>query len=276
MIGNSLNEGKEEREENTTSGEGSSQQSLSSQPKPWYTKVSNIMLLVIAVLAITAVGVSIWLAMTEQTLSIGGGSSETEDDDGGSVEVTQRDTDGIPPAEEGKVEATEKAGQILEMAHMDFESEEEVIEYSEEIAQGNNLDELDQDLVDSVRIVDLLSEEEDATLMTYQLLIMLSVIVSEVAEVSESEPFIPLWSDEEVRNNVVYDADIGIAYVPVSAFAGNQAALTMEMAWVDGEWMLMPYSLIEGVSMSSGAGGGSELSDDEIAELEDLDPQVQE
>ena len=59
----------------------------------------------------------------------------------------------------------------------------------------------------------------------------------------------PLTND---YNNVVYlDENSKTAQVPVNIFTGTSGSISFEMIYIDNEWKLAPYSLLESLSLSS-------------------------
>lgn len=52
-------------------------------------------------------------------------------------------------------------------------------------------------------------------------------------------------------NYIYLDSELGIAFVPVNAFALSANSFSLEMAYLDGEWKLAPYSLLSMVQLSS-------------------------
>jgi hypothetical protein len=59
----------------------------------------------------------------------------------------------------------------------------------------------------------------------------------------------PLTND---YNNVVYlDENSKTAQVPVNIFTGTSGSISFEMIYIDDEWKLSPYSLLESLSLSS-------------------------
>lgn len=89
---------------------------------------------------------------------------------------------------------------------------------------------------------------EAARVSTYQSLVALSGVMLEDGEASPNS--------ENEWQNVQVDSAHGIAYVPLGIFTGTDVPFTFEMVYVDGEWKLAPFSLLQAIKMSSTLNSG--------------------
>lgn len=215
---------------------------------------STYLLSGLAMLSIASLGGAVWLSTTDNTVNLGG--AENADDGAMVSESAGEERGGIPPAETGRHEAVSAAANLLTEAYVHRDSESEYIEFLEEVEEGN-FDEIDDTVVDSVRNVDLF-DTESSSITSYQILISYSIMIKQIQGLGEDEAIEPLFDEESIAQNVLYDEEVGVAYVPLSTFAGEQAALTMEMVYVDGTWQVMPYSLMESVSLFDSVTEGDE------------------
>lgn len=91
-------------------------------------------------------------------------------------------------------------------------------------------------------------ESEAARASTYQSLVALSGVMLENGEATPNS--------ENEWQNVQVDSEHGIAYVPLGVFTGTDIPFTFEMVYVDGEWKLAPFSLLQAIKMSSTLNSG--------------------
>lgn len=83
---------------------------------------------------------------------------------------------------------------------------------------------------------------------TYQALISLYGVLTRGGDVARH----PVKAiSPSAFSTVFLDSQLGVAYVPLDAFTGKQTAFSLQMVWVDGEWKLAPYSLLETVRLSA-------------------------
>lgn len=224
---------------------------------------STYLLSGLATLCIASLGGAIWLSTTDNTISIGGGESNDSDPLVSEYAGVRGE---LPPADVGRQEAVDAAAALLTEAYVHRDSEEEYVEYLEALEDGE-LDEVSETVVNSVRTTDLFDNEQSA-ITSYGILTTYSIMIKQLHGLGEDESIEPLFDNESIARNVLYDEEVGIAYVPLSLFAGEQALLTMEMVYVDGEWQVMPYSLLEGVSLFDSV---VELEDGQLLDFGDLE-----
>jgi len=142
--------------------------------------------------------------------------------------------------EQDKKDALSSAQLILEEASKspDGLSPEERVEALED---GDN-SVVSDDLKNKMRFKDDFESDPSLQNTTYQALIILSSYL-------EEEDFNPV--NEEVWQEVYLDQEIGVAYVPISAFYSPGASFSLELVYTDGEWKLSPYSLLNIINLSA-------------------------
>lgn len=101
-----------------------------------------------------------------------------------------------------------------------------------------------KELVDMMRFAP--QTENGVKVTTYQTLITVNAILTNNGkdQIAPKDP-------ASVNSKVFMDSDLGIAYVPLSLYAGDGAAFNFQMVYVDGDWKLFPYSLVEAVGLSA-------------------------
>lgn len=98
-----------------------------------------------------------------------------------------------------------------------------------------------KEVVDGIHLSDSM-EGEGARGSTYQSLVALNALmIKGEAKVAT----------KDAASAVQVDSENGIAYVPLGAFTGTDVPFSFEMVYVDGEWKLAPYSLLQSIQMSS-------------------------
>lgn len=85
-------------------------------------------------------------------------------------------------------------------------------------------------------------DSEGARSSTYQSLVALNALMIK----GEAKPTSP-----DAVSAIQIDSENGIAYVPLGVFTGSDVPFSFEMVFVDGEWKLAPYSLLQSIQMSS-------------------------
>lgn len=85
-------------------------------------------------------------------------------------------------------------------------------------------------------------DSDGARSSTYQSLIALNGLMIE----GEVKP-----TSKDAVSAIQVDSANGIAYVPLGVFTGTDVPFSFEMVYVDGEWKLSPYSLLQSIKMSS-------------------------
>lgn len=183
-------------------------------------------------------------------------SNNSDDDaatgDDASTEETVEVADGRGQAtvgDEGRVEAVYAAADILSAAFVEADSEEEYVELLSAMDEGD-FSGVDEEVQEGVRLVDVFEDDDPARATAYQSLISISAMIKETREIDAEDDITPAVDDDELADLVLYDQDLGTAYIPLSIFAPDFAVFTMEMVYTeDGEWVLAPYSLMEGVTI---------------------------
>lgn len=88
---------------------------------------------------------------------------------------------------------------------------------------------------------------------TYQSLVTLSTIVKE-KNGGKLEPI-----SEEAWKTTFGDPQLGTVFVPLNIYAGQGAAFSLEMVYVNGSWKLSPYSLIDAIRLSAMLGSQAKV-----------------
>jgi len=111
---------------------------------------------------------------------------------------------------------------------------------------SGDLSVINEELNDKIILTEEFSGSSSNTIDLYQTLIALSQAIITNNENSEITPY------NDVAYSTIYlDKENGQAFVPLSAFTGTQSYFSLEFLYVDGEWKLAPYSLVEEVRLSS-------------------------
>ena len=59
----------------------------------------------------------------------------------------------------------------------------------------------------------------------------------------------PLYTDYD---NIIYlDKETNTAQIPINIFTGTYGSISFEMVYINNQWRLSPYSLLESVSLSA-------------------------
>lgn len=103
---------------------------------------------------------------------------------------------------------------------------------------------LTPEFTDSFRFTDAFAKDKSLQSVSYQ-----SVIALSGAAFKSADDIKPV-SDQSWRS-VYVDSEAGIAYVPMSIFTNTSIPFTFEMVYIDGEWKLAPYSLVQSIGASS-------------------------
>jgi hypothetical protein len=105
---------------------------------------------------------------------------------------------------------------------------------------------VDPELVKSIRFKDVFADSNEMKNNTYQSLITLSTLIKNSTGSSTITP-----TSDTMWKNVYVDAELGTAFVPMAIYAGPSSSFSMEMVYVDGDWKLAPYSLLDSVKLSA-------------------------
>lgn len=97
-----------------------------------------------------------------------------------------------------------------------------------------------QKLRDSVRFTDIYEDSQTMQTSTYQALLSFGEILKET----------PTPESDLAWKNVFVDTEKGIAYVPLEVFSVDAKLFYFEMVEIDGEWKLLPNSLLNSVLLS--------------------------
>lgn len=99
-----------------------------------------------------------------------------------------------------------------------------------------------QQMKDGVHLSDQLADETNEK-FTYESLVALKGEVFKNNEVKMAK--------EDAYKSSYADPESGAVDVPIAVFTGNNIALSMHMVYIDGQWKLAPYSLIEGITSNA-------------------------
>lgn len=105
---------------------------------------------------------------------------------------------------------------------------------------------IDPALTDTIRFVDVFADSPDMQTNTLQSLITFATVIQQT---TGSEAIAP--TSDTMWKNVYMDSETGTAFVPLALYAGPSSGFSFEMVYVDGEWKLSPYSILDAVRLSS-------------------------
>lgn len=144
--------------------------------------------------------------------------------------------------DEDREDAVTALTKILNTAHISPDGKEAT-------ARLDALDKDDLSVVDP-SLEDLMQFSEDSTpgfkISTYQALITISAVIHSSTIDENISP-----TREDYLSITYADPEIGSVFVPLNVYVGQGAAFSFEMVYVDGEWKLAPYSLIDAVKLSA-------------------------
>lgn len=179
------------------------------------------------------------LALAYFAYSIYSGSVNESDstlDENAPVEQSDRSLSG-ESAEQDRADAVQAAYEIIAEAQtVDGDVEETLAAIDSGDRSG-----IPEGLYESIHMVDAFEQDEELENVAYQSVIAVSnlMIDGEVEILDGAEA------------QVYLDQETGIAEVPLLVFNGIDSNFTFTMVYVDDEWKLAPYSLIESIRMSA-------------------------
>lgn len=156
------------------------------------------------------------------------------------IEKVQRSISG-ESLEDDKKNALNSAQAILETSAISPD-DKSIQERVEALDQGDD-SVVDSSLTEKMRFVGEFEDDKELQYTTYQALITLSSYTNANGEI---EPI-----SDTVWQQVHVDQEVGIAYVPISAFYGPGASFSLELVYTDGEWKMAPYSLLDIINLSA-------------------------
>jgi hypothetical protein len=112
---------------------------------------------------------------------------------------------------------------------------------------GAKASDIPQEFIGKVRFVDLL-DEDALKVTTYQALITFASL-SKAS--SPDGKIASLYADGPMT--IMVDQEIGLAQVPMNIFIGQEGqanTFSMEFVYVDGQWKLSPYSVLDQLRLS--------------------------
>lgn len=168
--------------------------------------------------------------------------SNNSSDDKISVQKTERSLSG-KSADEDRQDAINAATDLLNLA-AESPTNEEFDKRLEKLSEGDQTV-ISPELKNGIRFVDTF-ENENLQVNVYQSLVTFATLIQQTSGKAVVEPgTVDMWK------NVHVDSELGIAFVPIAAYANQSAGFSLEMIYVDGEWKLAPYSLIDSVKLSA-------------------------
>jgi cytoskeletal protein RodZ len=137
------------------------------------------------------------------------------------------------------------ATELLESTNAPAKQEEFTALLSE--LDGAKVSDIPEGFLDKVRFADLLDEEQ-LKVTTYQALITFASLAKAS---SEDGKIASLYADGPM--SIMVDQETGTAQVPMNIFVsqeGQANTFSMEFVYVDGEWKMAPYSVLDQLRLS--------------------------
>lgn len=192
-------------------------------------------------------GLAVVLAIIWGTVAI---TMDRNDDTNGAItppqatETVEKVTRSVTgkTVDEDREDAVAALTKILNTAHISPDGKEAT-------ERLTALDKDDMSVVDP-SLESLMQFSEDSTqgfkVSTYQALITISAVIHSS---TVNENIVP--AREDYLSITYADPEIGSVFIPLNVYVGQGAAFSFEMVYVDGEWKLAPYSLIDAVKLSA-------------------------
>lgn len=146
--------------------------------------------------------------------------------------------------DEDRKDALNAATEILNLANGPSDGDE-FSSILTKLDEGD-LSVVDESLDSKIRFTDIYADSNDLKANVYQALITFSSLIKKTTDTEEIKP-----ASDTLWKEVFVDSELGIAQVPMTVYMGQQASFAMEMVYVDGQWQLAPYSLIEQIKLSA-------------------------
>lgn len=145
-------------------------------------------------------------------------------------------------ADQDKQDATKAVSKILQVADKSPKGIEplEIIQ----VLDTGDFTVIDDELPGLVRFSD--NATEGFKVSTYQALVTMSAVLEDK---KSGDDFVTV--SEEAWRSSYADPELGTVFVPLNIFTGGGESFSLEMVFMEGEWKLAPYSLIEAVRISS-------------------------
>lgn len=103
---------------------------------------------------------------------------------------------------------------------------------------------LDEKFIESLHFPEAATEEQKIN--SYQSVIVIATTIKNTNTKKEITPYaIDSWQMTQA------DPLVGIVYVPMNVFMGKGSFFTFEMVFIDDEWKLAPYTLVDSVRLSA-------------------------
>lgn len=192
------------------------------------------------VIAVTVLLVSLIFAVAVNMLNKPASNGSTNVDI--NTELTVRSVTGNT-VEQDKKDAVNRVTELLKAAAISPTG----------VDDGKRLEELDagnMKVIDSslLKLIHFGPEAtEESKINTFQTLITISTIIKTSASNGVIAPYL-----EDSWKASYADPEIGTVFVPLDVYTGGGAYFSFEMVYVDGNWKLAPYSLVDAVRLSIG------------------------
>lgn len=147
-----------------------------------------------------------------------------------------------------KKDAFNEAQAILQLAVKDIEGKDRTPDdrIAEIVKTGKASSGVSQDMLDKLYIDEEWGDIQENESITAIGLIVQATVVSEM---TGDEEFAAALSPE--KDGIIYlDSTNGTAYVRMDVFTGLQTGLYMQMEYMDGEWKLAPYSMVNSMLLT--------------------------
>lgn len=145
-----------------------------------------------------------------------------------------------------KENARNAAIDMLELA-AENPTDETVDERVAKLASGDE-SVINEELLKFIRFEDLIEADADLRANSLQSVVAIAVSMESAGGIGEV--------DDAIATALVYvDVEAGVAYVPMSSLSTTGLPVSLEMVYVDGQWQLSPYPLLDMVRMSALAQG---------------------
>lgn len=145
-------------------------------------------------------------------------------------------------ADEDRKAASEAVTLLLQSAHISPNGIDPLARI--EALDTGDFTVVDPSLKDMVRFP--ASSTDGIKISTFQSLVTMATVLENQTGKSD----FAMISDEAWRSSYP-DTELGSVFVPLNIFTGGGSSFSLEMVFIDGEWKLAPYSLIEAVRISS-------------------------
>lgn len=200
-------------------------------------KVRNLSLMIIAGLIVVIVAIWSFVLLSNDD------SSEPENKTETSTQQVERTVSG-KTADEDRKDALAVVTDLLNISAESPTGEP----FNTRLEKLNSGDRgvINPKIEENIRFVDTFAESKDLQTNVYQSLVTFATLIQQTTGQDKIAPLsVDMWK------NVHVDSELGTAFVPLAAYAPQSAGFSFEMVYVDGEWKLSPYSIIDSVKLSA-------------------------